>query len=558
MLVKHILMQALTERISTGLQRQTITKCSSWAEKYRVMGKPFPGPWSFTHHPWTREMHDCTNEQVCAQKSAQMGFTESALNKTFFVIDIEGKSVLYVLPASTPDASDFSTARFDPALELSPHLRTLFTEVKNIHHKRAGSASLYIRGSRSRSQMKSVPAAVIIFDEYDEMNFANVVLAMERVEGQQQIDKQIWKISTPTIENIGINIDFKGSSQDHYMFKCPHCNRFTQLVFPDCLVIQGDDADSQEIQKSYLICKECKAKLDHETKVTWLADKVAGGTGIWVPDYTNRMIRGFQIPQLYSMVVPPYKIAQKAIRAKTDPAEEQELYNSKCAMTHAVEGAKITDTNIVNCTSNYRKYQLSPVGSLVTMGVDVGKWLHCEIDQWFFNNKGSDINLIATCKILNELRVLNFEELDQLMMQYRIAYCIIDANPEKRKALEFAQRFHGHVKMCYYGNAINGKQIVVHAEEEHTITVDRTAWLDLALGRFKSKKIVLPSDLSSEYKTHIKAPVRIYKKDGNGNPVGSYITGNEEDHFAHARNYAEIALPLAAGVAQSQNISGVT
>lgn len=551
------MLQLMATRIATGLQRQTINKCSTWSTRYRVMGKPFPGPWSFLHHPWTKEIHDCTDEVIVAQKSAQMGFTETCLNKTFFAIDIDGKSVLYVLPASTPDASDFSTARFDPALELSPHLSMLFTDVKNIHHKRAGSASLYIRGSRSRSQMKSVPAALIIFDEYDEMNLDNVILAMERVEGQQQEDKQIFKISTPTIDNVGINVDFRQSSQEHYMFRCPHCKRLTQLIYPDCLVIIGEDSGSREIEKSYIICKECKHKLDHEAKVDFLKDRTMGGTAHWVPDFTNRTIRGFQIPQLYSMVVPPYKIAAKALAAKVNPADEQELYNSKCAMTHAVEGAKINDTHIKNCTGDYTKSERSHTSAPVTMGVDVGKWLHVEIDQWYFDGKGSDVSMSAVPKVLNECKVLNFEDLDQLMLQYGVTFCVIDANPERRKAFEFAQRFYGHVKLCFYGNNVNGKHINVHAEEEQTVTIDRTSWLDLSLGRFKSKRIQLPLNLSLEYKTHIKAPVRVYRKDDNGNPVGSYVTGSEEDHFAHARNYAELAFPLALSVGQSQNVSGV-
>ena len=86
------------------------------------MGQPFPGPWSFKYHPWIREMHDATEEMIVGQKGAQLAFTECVLNKAFFNIDVKGVSVLYVLPANTPDASDFSKARFDPALELSPHL----------------------------------------------------------------------------------------------------------------------------------------------------------------------------------------------------------------------------------------------------------------------------------------------------------------------------------------------------------------------------------------------------------------------------------------------------
>jgi len=59
-----------------------------------------------------------------------MGVTETLLNITFFAIDIKRIDVLYTLPAKTPDAGDFSQARFDSALELSPHLTQLFSDTK--------------------------------------------------------------------------------------------------------------------------------------------------------------------------------------------------------------------------------------------------------------------------------------------------------------------------------------------------------------------------------------------------------------------------------------------
>ena len=113
--------------------------------------------------------------------------------------------------------------------------------------------------------------------------------------------------------------------------------------------------------------------------------------------------------------------------------------------------------------------------------------------------------------------------------------------------------------MCYYGNNIgHSKQIHRHSEEEHSITVDRTSWLDVSLSRFRSSRIVLPIDLSLEYKQQIKAPVRVYEKDKNGNPIGRYITSpNDEDHYAHSRNYAEIALPLAANLSLAYDLGKI-
>lgn len=557
----HTLKKVMAKRIGAGLKRRTITSCSRWAESYRVMGQPFPGLWKFDHHPWSREMHDCESEMMVGQKAAQMAYTETALNKTFFKMDVHGLSVMYVLPASKPDASDFSTSRFDPALELSTHLANMFSNVKNVGHKRAGSANLFIRGSRSRSQLKSVPVAEMIFDEVDEMVQDNIPLAFERTSGQDESDIQIFLLSTPTIYKYGINLYFIDSTQEHYFFKCPHCGRFTELL-DECLIITADTISDPKIRDSHIICKECKHILNHDAKIDFLKDKPAGGTAHWVPSKTDQMARGFQVNQLYSMVMPPYKIAISKIKAETNPADEQEYHNSKMGETHTVDGAKITDKQIDECIEghNYTKMLSCPLDTLCTMGVDVGKWLHIEITQWFFT-KGAlpsvDVNLMATGRLMWEGKVKDFEELDGLMKQYHIKFCVIDANPERRKALEFAQRQWGHVRMCFYGNGVAGKTIHLHSEEEHSLTVDRTSWLDLSLGRIKRQALHLPKDLSLEYKDHLKAPVRIYKKDKNDNPVGTYVTGNEADHFAHARNYCEIALPLAAGLMTSQDIKGV-
>lgn len=546
----HQLTTLLKERISAGLKRKTIKTPSQWAESYRVMGQPFPGPFRFDHHPWAREIHDCDAELIAGQKGAQLAFTEAALNKAFYSIDVKGISVLYVLPASKPDAGDFSTSRFDPALELSSHLGNLFTDVRNIGHKRAGNANLFIRGSKSRSQMKSIPAGELIFDEVDEMFQDNIPLAMERSSGQ--LEKQTFLISTPTIDNYGINQYYKNSTQDHFFFKCPRCNRQTELIFPDCLIITAEDHNDAKIEDTHLICKECKGLLVHEEKINWLKD------GKWVSGHTNRLDRGFHISQLYSMTVKPQELAKSYLKAQTNPADEQEFWNSKLGLPHIVAGARLTDADIDACIGGYKKVDVAPTNSLVTMGVDVGKWLHYEIDQYIIQ-KGptNDINLLSSAKVLTQGKVLNFEELDLLMIRYNVNFCVIDANPEKRKAIEFAQRFWGSIRLCYYGVGISGKNINVHSEEEHTLTVDRTSWLDLALGRIKSKRIALPIDIDFEYRSHLKALVRIYEKDASGNPVGKYVKGNEDDHYAHARCYAEIALPLGASLAGSHDMGNV-
>lgn len=544
----HKLQEIFRDTLASGLKRKAVTDCAKWASAYRMMGKPFPGLWTPKHHPWTLEMHNTRAEFCVGQKSAQMGYTETMLNVTFYHIDILRSDCLYVLPSKTPDASDFSAARFDAALDLAPHLTNLFSDVKNVGHKRAGATNLYVRGSNSRGGMKGLPVGLIVFDELDEMNQANVTLGEERVSGQ--VEWQIWKISTPTVPDHGINKEFLLSTQEHFIFKCPRCNRRTEFIFPECLIITADDRLDPKIKDSYYICKECKGLLVHEEKPNFLGD------GYWVPRVQSDK-RGFHVNQLYSYTIKPHQLASKYLASLVDKVEEQEFYNSKLGIPHVPEGARVTDTEIKECTKDYlRVTSIASSEKIITMGVDQGRWLHYEIASWDFPKLGNDLNMTAECKVLAEGKVANFTELGQLMKQFQILFCVLDAQPERRLAYEFACDFYGHVKLCFYSTGVRGKMIKINDDEDlHELSVDRTSWLDVSLNRFHNRTISLPRDVSLEYQQHIKKLIRRYTKDASGNPVGSYITtGDGVDHLAHARCYNEIALPCAATLVTNENI----
>jgi hypothetical protein len=533
-------MSVFRDTLVGGMQRKSIVKPSQWSQKYRIMGKPFPGPFSFLHHPWLKDMHDSTNERNVGQKAAQMGFTELLINLSFFANDILKESVLYLLPTAD-EASDFSATRFDPALELSFHLSQLYNDVKNISTKRAGGACLFIRGSRSRSKLKSLPAGWIMVDERDEMRQDMVRLALERASGQET--KRIWEMSTPSVELFGINKEFEHSSQEHFFFRCPHCSRFTELLFPDCLIITGDSPYEDSINNSHLICKECKHILDHNKKIEFLQDYE------WVPGRTNTNIRGFHISQMYSMTVTPVELAIYYLRSQVDPVEEQEFWNSKLGLPHVVAGAKIGDKDIEDCIGKHGNKLTKPDG-LITMGIDVGTNLHFWIDQWV-NDKTDSIGYRPRTIYVDKVK--HFGELDKILVDFRINKFVIDRNPERRKSDELTAKYNGLGYSCLYtqGNAPRTIQI---DEQENVVKVDRTSWLDASLGRVHNRHISLPIDLEFEAKEHLKNLTRIVKKNDLNEPIGSYVNTGA-DHWAHARNYSEIAFHLALGHGQTKDIN---
>lgn len=511
------------------------------------MGAPFPGPWTFKYHPWLREPSDDQSDLTVIMKGAQLGFTELVLNLSFYTIDILGGDVLYALPSMNPDAGKFSASRFAPALELSPHLQNLFTATDNIFHKRGATGNLYICGSRSRTAFKSSPCRLVVLDEVEEMTQENIPLVFERVSGQPE--HKIVMLSTPSVDGMGIHKYYLNTTQEKFCFNCPSCSKWIDLEF-DNLVITGDDPFDAKINDSHLICKECKVLLPHQTKYQWLKN------GKWNATKSSEA-RGFHVSQLYSSTVKPSDIAKLYLIGKQSPSDEQEFFNSKLGLPHTVEGSRVTDQNLLDRTGGYTQLRPEEVRTkqrFITLGCDVGKFLHIEICEWFWNSSIQDASrAIPKVIAVRKIPDLTFHCLDQLMHEYNVAYAVVDLNPERRMVRQFCDRFPGRSAGCEYISGAKAREIIVN-EDEKKVQVDRTSWLDLSLMRFtRPDGIFIPGDIPWEYKEQIKEQVRVYSKDKEGNPVAKWIN-EKADHYGHARNYCEIAFSQAVKFGGNKSI----
>jgi hypothetical protein len=175
----------------------------------------------------------------------------------------------------------------------------------------------------------------------------------------------------------------------------------------------------------------------------------------------------------------------------------------------------------------------------------------------YITGPGADLNAASFAKVLYEGKVPgdDFGNLDPLMREWQVKACVIDADPQINDARRFARRFQGYVYLCRYRRGQTGKEMALAEEDTGApiVTVDRTNWLDASMGRFHSDRLHLPADTSLEFKEHIKALIRTYEKDDQGNPKAAYLNTGP-DHFAHALNYAEMALPLAAGIVSGGDV----
>jgi phage terminase large subunit GpA-like protein len=514
----------------------------------------FAGPYSPKFHPWVKGMHNSKADTNYAMKGAQLGVTEVLINLAFYTLDQLNRDVLYVLP-TTKNSSDFSKSRFTPALKNSPYLNGLFTDINSIELKQAGSNTLYIRGSRGDSNLKSIPVSVLLLDEVDEMSQRAISLALERLSGS--LSKTVWGISTPTVPDFGIHELYKDSTQEHFVFKCPCCGRQTEMIWPDSIEILGDSLTDPRCMDSFLKCKECGGRLEHKDKPNWLKNAK------WNPTNHGGTLgtRGFAISQLYSFTVSPGELVKAHYKGFGNEAANVEFHNSKLGLPYIGDGARVTEADLDACIFSHSKDDPRPAqsGRLITMGVDQGKWNYVEVTEWFFDKYSNDLNESAKAKVLFEFK---FHEedwymLDELMREWQIQACVIDADPQIMEARRFARKFQGFVWLCRFRRGPSAKEIteVDDGEGAPIIHVDRSNWFSAALGRYRQpRRIELPHDVSNEYREHQKAPIRTYKKDENDNPQAVYVS-TSADHFALSRVYSEIALPHAASITTGQDIS---
>ena len=546
----------LRRSIAEGLESRTLAEsCFRWASKRRIMGggPPYGGPYSDKYFPWVREIHDSPASFNWVMKAAQVGFTEICINLAFYTLLQLRRSVLYLLPTDT-NASEFGRSRISAALSESPLIAQDFTDTNTVNLKQAGPATLYIRGTRSESGLVSIPVSQIIFDELDRMKKNAVEMALERMSGQ--FVKRVLGLSTPTVGDFGIHRHYLSSTQEHFFFRCPACSRMTELVWPDCIEVVGEHFADPRIHESFLKCKDCKAKLNHQDKPVFLKN------GIWRPtnEQANPDLRGFYLNQLYSYTVTPGEIVRQHFKSFGDELAAKEFHNQKLAVPYVGEGAKITDEMINAAVGDHSIRDMRPEDSsrLITMGVDQGKTCYATVVEWLLkSNDLTDINAVADCKVLAFVKFGEDEWhiLDDLMREWQVQGCVVDPDPQINEARKFARRHKKFVWLCRYRRGPTAKEIAETTDSD-VIHVDRANWLSAVLHRFKVNPptISLPREISEEYKHHLKNVVRTYERDDDQNAVTEFISTGA-DHFFHSLAYAEIALPLSTGRGKTQSIA---
>ena len=452
------------------------------------------------------------------KKAAQMTFSESEILRTLHGM-IHGflpKGCLYLFPTDD-DVGEFSKARFTPLIEYNPDsIGRYVTSTDATNIKRIGRAFLYLHGARltqkiqgekkDSSKLRTRSVDKVVFDERDLMEDGAIAMALERF-SHSEVREQV-EISTPTTPGWGVDESYENSDQRVWMLKCEACGADTclEIEFPDCLKTLADGT-------VYRACIKC-------------GKEIFSKSGRWIAQYPGREVEGYWISQLNSKYVSPKTILD--MFRNPPNGDLQEFYNSKMGMAYVAAENKLTMNDVYSCCNKEAMLinHQGPCG----MGVDVGSMLNVLVG---FKPKEKQLQVCYMA------RVSSFNDVHDIGKRFNVKSCVIDAEPELRKAREFAESQSYPCWVCDYDDNLTGIQ---WHEDKRLVKVDRT-WVCDATHNLVSEPGLLILPRKSEEMTVFAKQVSAAVKKLVETPDGSrrYVYLKAVDHYRHTLNYLWLA-----------------
>jgi hypothetical protein len=481
-------------------------------------------PFSVRGCEYLSDPADDLSRRVIGKKGAQVYFTTAALARSLWTLKALRRDVLYVLP-TTADVTAFIAGRFDFTRRRSPSLASLFTQVDNVTHKvTLDGANFYARGSNSPSGLKSIPVALLVLDEFDEMEAEAVALARERLSAQTEM----WalEMSTPTLPGFGIDREWQDSDQRSWHVPCPRCEAGASLRWPDS--IAGDLAGDPTA--ATWRCRTCGERWTEEEK------RRAVSGGAWIAHDPEKSIRGYHVPQLLAPARTAADYVARWQRALVEVQEYANFYRSVLAETYVPEGTKLDEAMIVDALASgpSQSAESPPQGIPVTIGIDAGVARHyLELAAWPAGGRK---------EVLLARVIPSFDDAFALALRFDVRAVVVDANPNTEAARAFQGRCAEKgipVWLAFYSTSM--RESVRWNADNGTVSAQRTEILDRVVSRFATRRISLPRDIVGDYLNHHRALVRVVtRNESKGNEEARYESSGP-DHFAHAAAYDELA-----------------
>ena len=283
-------------------------------------------------------------------------------------------------------------------------------------------------------------------------------------------------------------------------------------TFPDCLVTVNNHV--------IRACQKCHSELNPSVG-QWVAKR---------PRITEK--RGYHYSQLFSHFIDPGDVLHqfRTTRNLTD------FYNLKIGNPYVEATNRLSLQDVLSLCGN--KGIVSQDMGPCYMGVDQGKEIYVVIGKRHPQRSGEIVHLGI---------YLDWRELDNLMKNFNVARCVVDALPETRNARAFANRHRGRVFLNYYNE--HQKGAYKWDEEQLIVSCNRTESLDASHREILDQDIVLPKEceIVQEFAQHLHNVAKRLEEDQESGSKRYVYVKLGPDHFRHAFNYEAMARQFGAG-----------
>lgn len=490
-------------------------------------------PLDFKRYPFQREIYevfaDTAIKDAVVMKGTQLGISELLLRLGLYYADIHGETALYVF-ATAKQLRDISDTRVDALLRHSPYLRQRAGGPWNKDLKQLGNGYCFFRGSQAKADLIAVDAALLLLDEYDDLNPENIPEAEQRV-GASEL-ALIRRVGVPSDPEYGIAQLYGDSDEREWHVRCGACAELQPLRFAEN--IRCDEDNDGLITNPCVVCRTCKQPLD----VT---------TGRWIPAHPGRPRPGFHVHRL---LVPGANLLPLVSASKQHrPHLVKSFHNNGLGLPYSERDGGLDRPAIAAAIAAAESYNGGPMPmvagyngpNLVTAGIDVAstRALHVRISEHL--DPLTAPRHRKRCLYVGT--VADFEELARIIPRYNVRLAVIDAAPEWRSAQTLADAFPGRVFLARY--ATNQLDPIGIDRDRRVATVRRVVVIDAMVEMMLSLRNLLPADLPRDYVDHLVAPRRRVYKDEYDRHKVTYVSSGPDDYF-HAETYDLVATLLVA------------
>lgn len=458
-------------------------------------------PLEFKNHRFLVEPFTDLHPDQVIKKSAQVGFSVTAILKSIWLAYYQKLNIIYALPTNDV-IKGFVQPKVDSLIASNPRIAAMIT-TDSVSLKQVGQRFIHFKGTGSQREAISTSADLLVIDEYDRAIDMTVVNTFDsRLQASDYGWR--WRFSNPSGIGFGVDALYEDSDQMHWFVKCRRCNHEYYMGW------EKDASTNHYVDKERLSynCGRCDQVLDEEAR----------NRGRWVAKYPSRTHRkGYWINQMMCSWVSAQRIMEQYNESNTEF-----FYNF-------VLGLAFTPSDlVVNRETILRACAPSEIPKTdVVMGVDQDAsgqyWVAMTPRGVFAYGKTS-----------------SWEDLERLKLQWG-ATMVLDPAPYPTMPKALAAKYPD-VYLCYFKDS---KGLSLLDWRGHIVYADRTRLLDIVAAEIADAKLIF-RQRPQELEDYIADWQNIYRttvENADGRTKSTWLKKeNRKSDLSFATAYARIAL----------------